>query len=156
MDSIEKRIATALKARHYTLATAESCTGGSVAGLVTSIAGSSDYFKGGVVAYANEVKLDVLHVNPETLKQYGAVSEQTVREMALGVINLLHVDCAVATSGIAGPSGGTEGKPVGTIWMAAVVNDKIMTFEQTGDCGRSLNVTHAVNNVLELLLGLLK
>lgn len=155
MESIEKRVGDYLCEKHLTLATAESCTGGSIAGLVTSVPGSSQYFKGGVIAYANEVKTSVLGVDEETLSRYGAVSEQTVREMLRGVMDLMKVDCAVATSGIAGPGGGTIHKPVGTIWIGAAMDGKIVTFMQSGDSGRELNVDHAVNCALNLLLKLL-
>jgi PncC family amidohydrolase len=155
MESIEKRVGDYLCEKHLTLATAESCTGGSIAGLVTSVPGSSQYFKGGVIAYANEVKTSVLGVDEETLSRYGAVSEQTVREMLRGVMDLMKVDCAVATSGIAGPGGGTIHKPVGTIWIGAAMDGEIVTFMQSGDSGRELNVDHAVNCALNLLLKLL-
>ena len=107
-----------LKQRNATIATAESCTGGRLAAALNALPGSSAYYLGSVVAYANEVKEQVLGVEHDTLMQYGAVSEQTVREMAEGVRRLMHTDYAIATSGIAGPDGGTEDKPVGTVWIA--------------------------------------
>ena len=107
-----------LKQQNATIATAESCTGGRLAAALNAQAGSSAYFMGSVVAYANEVKEQVLGVEHDTLMQYGAVSEQTVRQMAEGVRRLMHTDYAIATSGIAGPDGGTEDKPVGTVWIA--------------------------------------
>ena len=116
--SLEEKIGELLKAKKLTLSTAESCTGGSIAALITSVPGSSEYFKGGVVAYSNEVKMNMLYVSPETLQKYGAVSRETVIEMVQGVMESMKTDCAVATSGIAGPGGGTPEKPVGTIWMA--------------------------------------
>ncbi len=103
----------------YRIATAESCTGGNIAHLITSVAGCSDVMLGGVVSYCNEVKMKVLGVNADTLERYGAVSEGTVREMAEGVRRVMGADCAVATSGIAGPGGAVPGKPVGTVWIAA-------------------------------------
>ena len=110
--SLEEKIGELLKAKKMTLSTAESCTGGSIAALITSVPGSSEYFKGGVVAYSNEVKMNMLHVSPETLQKYGAVSRETVIEMVQGVMESMKTDCAVATSGIAGPGGGTPEKPV--------------------------------------------
>ena len=107
-----------LKQRNATIATAESCTGGRLAAALNALPGSSAYYLGSVVAYANEVKEQVLGVEHDTLMQYGAVSEQTVREMAEGVRRLMHTDYAIATSGIAGPDGGTEDNPVGTVWIA--------------------------------------
>jgi nicotinamide-nucleotide amidase len=116
---IENVIGQLLNERDQTLATAESCTGGYVSHLITKVPGSSQYFKGGVVSYSNEVKISELGVNPDTLAAYGAVSEQTVIEMAEGVRNRLQTDYGIAASGIAGPDGGTEEKPVGTIWIAS-------------------------------------
>lgn len=107
-----------LKQRGQTIATAESCTGGRLAAALNAQPGSSAFYLGAVVAYANEVKEQVLGVKHDTLLQYGAVSEQTVLEMANGVRRLMHTDYAIATSGIAGPDGGTPDKPVGTVWIA--------------------------------------
>ena len=107
-----------LKQRNASIATAERCTGARLAAALNALPGSSAYYLGSVVAYANEVKEQVLGVEHDTLMQYGAVSEQTVREMAEGVRRLMHTDYAIATSGIAGPDGGTEDKPVGTVWIA--------------------------------------
>ena len=108
-----------LRERGLTFASAESCTGGNIAHLITEVAGCSDVMLGGVVSYSNSVKTDVLGVNPADIEAYGAVSEQVVRQMAEGVRRITGADCAVATSGIAGPGGATDGKPVGTVWMAA-------------------------------------
>lgn len=107
-----------LTERGETLATAESCTGGNIAHEITRIVGSSVYFKGSVVAYSNEVKIRVLNVSSETLSGFGAVSRETVLQMVSGVQRLLSSDCAIATSGIAGPGGGSVEKPVGTVWIA--------------------------------------
>ena len=107
-----------LTERGETLATAESCTGGNIAHEITRVAGSSVYFKGSVVAYSNEVKARVLNVSSETLSGFGAVSGETVLQMVSGVQRLLSSDCAIATSGIAGPGGGSVEKPVGTVWIA--------------------------------------
>jgi PncC family amidohydrolase len=134
-----------------TLATAESCTGGNVAAHITSVPGSSHFFKGGIVAYSNEVKENMLGVNHNTIEEYGAVSEQTVVEMAKGVMRVLHADCAVATSGIAGPTGGTPDKPVGTVWIAAARKDNVITLKLEGDEGRNLNIARATQNALQLL-----
>lgn len=117
-DSLEAMVGKLLNDRRLTLSTAESCTGGYIAHLITSIAGSSAYFNGSVVSYANEAKMNLLGVKAETLELYGAVSKQTVIEMAEGAKRVLATDCSIAVSGIAGPDGGTPDKPVGTIWMA--------------------------------------
>ena len=114
----EEEIGELLKAKNLSLSTAESCTGGGIAALITSVPGSSEYFNGGIVAYSNEIKKDLLHVSAETLAEYGAVSRETVIEMVKGAMKTLKTDCAVATSGIAGPGGGTPEKPVGTVWIA--------------------------------------
>ena len=115
---IEAILGHLLKQRGQTIATAESCTGGRLAAALNAQPGSSAFYLGSVVAYANEVKEQVLGVKHDTLLQYGAVSEQTVFEMANGVRRLMHTDYAIATSGIAGPDGGTPDKPVGTVWIA--------------------------------------
>lgn len=107
-----------LRSNHLTISTAESCTGGYIAHLLTLQAGSSDYYRGTVVSYANEVKTNVLDVCEATLRTHGAVSEPVVRQMAEGVRKLMQTSIAIATSGIAGPGGGTAEKPVGTVWIA--------------------------------------
>ena len=117
-DEMETVIGRLLKERGQTVATAESCTGGYVSHLITKVAGSSQYFLGGVVSYSNDVKINELGVQPETLAAHGAVSEQTVVEMAEGVRQRLKTTYGIAASGIAGPDGGTDEKPVGTIWLA--------------------------------------
>ena len=115
---LEVLLGNLLKQRQQTIATAESCTGGRLAALLNAHPGSSAFYLGSVIAYANRVKEEVLGVSPNTLMCHGAVSEQTVREMANGVRALMHTDYAIATSGIAGPTGGTADKPVGTVWIA--------------------------------------
>lgn len=117
-ESLELVVGRMLNEHHLTLSTAESCTGGYLAHLITSIAGSSSYFNGSVVSYSNDVKVNVLGVKRQTLDQLGAVSEQTVFEMAEGVKRITNSDCTIAVSGIAGPDGGTFEKPVGTVWIA--------------------------------------
>ena len=160
MDAVallSQKVNDALRARSLTLATAESCTGGSIAAAITSMSGSSDIFKGGVVAYSNEIKERLLGVAHETLENYGAVSEPVVREMALGAKSAMCCDCAVATSGIAGPSGGTPEKPVGTVWVAVAVGETVYTkLLQLVDNGRLANINATVEKVLELLLEKLK
>lgn len=117
-DTLEQVVGRLLKQKQQSLATAESCTGGYVAHMITNVPGSSAYFKGSVVAYANEIKEKLLNVKPETLQQYGAVSEACVTEMAENARRIFGTDYAIATSGIAGPDGGTDEKPVGTTWIA--------------------------------------
>lgn len=115
---LEVVLGNLLKERQQTIATAESCTGGRLAAALNAQSGSSAYYMGSVVAYNNTIKEQVLGVEHVTLEKYGAVSEQTVCEMAEGVRALMHTDYAIATSGIAGPTGGTKDKPVGTVWIA--------------------------------------
>ena len=116
-DQIQDAIQSLMIEKGLTLGTAESCTGGHLSHLITSLSGSSQYFTGGVIAYANEIKINQLKVKPSTLVDFGAVSEEVVREMVIGCINALDTDIAIAISGIAGPTGGTKSKPVGTIWI---------------------------------------
>ena len=153
---LEILIGNLLRERNLTVSTAESCTGGSIAAKLTSVPGSSDYFKGGIVAYSNEIKESLLGVSSETLKKQGAVSEETVIEMVKGAMKALKTDCAVSTSGIAGPGGGTKEKPVGTVWIAAAYKNEIRTMKQDTDRGREMNVERAGNNAFLLLLDLLK
>lgn len=157
MDAEIHKIAEEVNARlrlgTLTLATAESCTGGAIAAAITSVAGSSDVFKGSVVAYSNDVKHRVLGVAQEILDSEGAVSAATVEAMAVGVQHLIGSHCAVATSGIAGPGGAVPGKPVGTVWVAIVVGDKrIVRLLTLQDKGRENNICTTVKNVLSLLL----
>ena len=153
---LEILVGNLLKKKNLTVSTAESCTGGSIAARLTSIPGSSEYFKGAVVAYSNEIKEALLHVSTKTLEKRGAVSEETVVEMVKGAMETLKTDCAVSTSGIAGPGGGTREKPVGTVWIAAAYKNEIRTMKQEADRGREMNVERAGNNALLLLLELLK
>ena len=151
---LSKEISDKFWKENLTLATAESCTAGSIASVITAIPGSSRFYKGGIVAYADEVKTNLLGVNPETLATKGAVSEEAVIEMVKGAMKSMNADCAVATSGIAGPTGGTPDKPVGTVWIAAAMGEKVLTMKASGDEGRNKNIEHATLNALQLLLKL--
>lgn len=144
-----------LRDRGMTLATAESCTGGNIAHRVTSIAGTSDVFMGSVVSYSNDVKHQVLGVRRADLDKYGAVSEPVVEQMVSGACRVIGTDCAVATSGVAGPGGGTPDKPVGTVWMAAKMGDRIVTrlAHFPGDRGRVID--RATTEALLLLVSML-
>lgn len=122
---LEVIVGELLKAKGATISTAESCTGGKLAALLNKHAGSSDFYKGSVIAYSNEVKANVLRVRQEYLDQYGAVSEQVVVSMAYGVKQVLKTDYSIATSGVAGPGGGTKDKPVGTVWIAVATPDAV-------------------------------
>ena len=147
--TIEQGIGKLLLERKQTLSLAESCTGGYIAHLITSIAGSSAYFMGGVVSYDNSIKEQVLHVSKQTLETVGAVSEETVIQMAEGVRRTMNTDYALAVSGIMGPGGGTETKPVGTVWVAVASETKTVTklFNLRFDRKRNieLTATYALN-----------
>ncbi len=153
---LEEEIGALLNVKHLTLSTAESCTGGNIAARLTSVPGSSVYFKGSIIAYDNDVKITLLNVTTETLEKHGAVSRKTVEEMVKGAMKTLKTDCAVATSGIAGPGGGTPQKPVGTVWIAAAYKNEICTIKQEGDYGRTENVCRATENALKILIEMLK
>ena len=145
-----------LRGRGLSLSTAESCTGGNVAHAITAIAGSSDYFNGSVVAYSNTVKQEVLGVPADVLAEHGAVSEHTVRAMAEGVARLMHTQCAIATSGVAGPGGGTPEKPVGTVWVAVKCGDSVEAECYHLPGTRDRVIDRATTNVLCKLLKLLR
>ena len=149
--NIVDNLAALLLEKRLMMGTAESCTGGMIAHLITSKAGSSAYFKGSVVAYCNEVKQQVLGVSAKDLLDYGAVSQPVVEQMALGAVRVLGCDCAVATSGIAGPSGAVPGKPVGTVWIAAAYKDEVTSrcFHFSAD--RAGNIEAASEAALTML-----
>lgn len=153
--SLEEEIGTLLKSRHFVMGTAESCTGGKIASLITAVAGSSEYFAGGVVSYCNEVKQNVLGVSEEDLRAFGAVSRPVVEQMARGAMRVLECDCAVATSGIAGPGGGTPTKPVGTVWIAAACQDRTVSECYHLGGTRAENIQLAAEAALRMLRGLL-
>ena len=155
-DLLEIQVGRLLQERRLTLVLAESCTGGLLGSRITDVPGSSEYFLGGVVAYAYQAKADLLGVSWDTLNSKGAVSRETVLEMARGIRNLMKAHLAVSISGIAGPGGGTPEKPVGTTWIGLAAEDGewAKTFRFTDD--REGNKVLAVNAALELLLGYLQ
>lgn len=140
-----------LKQKGKTVATAESCTGGYIAHLLTSHPGSSAYFMGSVISYDNAIKQRVLHVSDETLQTEGAVSEATVRQMAKSVLEIMQTDYAIAVSGIMGPDGGTPGKPVGMVWIAVAGKEKTVAKQFNFRFGRRQNIELASTNALNLL-----
>ncbi len=155
--TLATELGASLKARGWMLALAESCTGGWAAQVVTAVAGSSTWFERGFVTYSNDAKIEMLGVSPETLKLHGAVSEQTAREMALGALNHSHAQIAAAITGIAGPDGGTPGKPVGTVWFAwagqnGLVQSKICHFSDDREAVRRQAVETALQGVIQLTL----
>lgn len=155
-DTLSIAIGRLLREKGATMAAAESCTGGRISELMTAVAGCSDYYNGSVTSYANSVKTGTLGVNPDTIAQYGAVSEECVREMAAGVLRKLGTDYSVATSGIAGPGGATPGKPVGMAWLAAAHKRSDGEISVTTKCvrfssNRAVNIERFASNALNLL-----
>jgi nicotinamide-nucleotide amidase len=152
-DTMESVVGQLLRIKGMTLSTAESCTGGNIAQLITSIAGSSDYFKGSIVAYSNEIKEQFLGVPHHVLIEYGAVSEQTVIAMAEGIRTRFDTDFAIAVSGIAGPGGGTAEKPVGTTWIAVATPTETITRKFLLGDHRGRNIRKASIAALNMLRG---
>ncbi len=154
--ALAERVGKALKSRNLMLATAESCTGGWIAQAVTMVPGSSEWFERGYVTYTYISKREMLGVNEGTLAAHGAVAEEVVREMAEGALSRSHAQVAVAVSGVAGPGGGTPGKPVGTVcfaWAAKAAASQAQTvrFQGDRDAVRRLSVVHALQGILLLL-----
>lgn len=145
-----------LKAKKLTISAAESCTGGLISKLITDIPGSSDVFTGGVVSYSNEMKMKWLGVKPATLERYGAVSEQTVQEMLNGIIREAGSDIAVAVSGIAGPTGGTPEKPVGTVFIGIAFHDQSIIEKYLFKGSRDDVRAQSAREVLKIITKLLK
>jgi nicotinamide-nucleotide amidase len=148
---IPELIGNLLKSKGLMVATAESCTGGNIAHQFTLIPGSSAFFKGSVVAYSNEIKTNILQVSSENIENYGAVSQSVVEQMAKGVRKLLKSDVAIATSGIAGPTGGTKEKPVGTVWIAVSSDEKMVSQEFHFGALREQNILRATQAALLML-----
>ncbi|MEO8172857.1 MAG: competence/damage-inducible protein A [Sediminibacterium sp.] len=148
---LELVVGRLLKERDQTLATAESCTGGNIARMITSHAGASAYYKGSVVSYDNTIKQKILHVTDETLATVGAVSEATVQQMARSVLDLMQTDYAIAVSGIMGPEGGTNEKPVGMVWVAVANRDRVQTKLFNFRFDRARNIELTSTNALNLL-----
>ena len=149
--TLQEVVANLLNKHHLFVGTAESCTGGYLAHLFTSRPGSSSSFKGAVVSYANEAKEKVLGVQHSTIVTKGAVSEETVTEMLTGIINTMNVDYAIATSGIMGPDGGTQQKPVGTVWIGVANRKKLRTSQHFFRFDRRRNIELTANMALNLL-----
>lgn len=150
-DRLEEIVGKLLKAKNATVGTAESCTGGYISHLLTSIPGSSAYFKGSIIAYHNDVKEQMLGILPETLEEFGAVSSEVVTEMAIGAQSHLDVDYVIAVSGIAGPDGGTTEKPVGTVWIAIATPEEVFSKKFLYGGNRERNIRLAALQALNLL-----
>ena len=153
---LSERLGAALKQRGWTLTAAESCTGGWISQAVTMVPGSSAWFDCAFVTYTNRSKRELLGVRPTTLEQQGAVSELTVREMAQGALDRTQADCSVAVSGVAGPAGGSSGKPVGTVWLAVAsseggaVHARCLSLSGDRDAVRRQSVTEALKSLIQL------
>ena len=155
-DTLESAIGEILKATGKTLSTAESCTGGMISSLITSVPGSSEYFLGSVTSYANSVKENVLGVPSKIIEEYGAVSSECVSAMAEGVRRLTGSDYSVATSGIAGPGGGSDQKPVGTVWIGVSSHMGTETFSLRFNSDRKRNIERFSSSALHILLKRIK
>jgi nicotinamide-nucleotide amidase len=150
-----KRVSDLLKQRNFTIANAESCTGGLIAHYLTNISGSSDYFDRGVVSYSNEAKIELLDVSEDLIIKYGAVSNQVAQAMAEGIRKKSNVDIGISTTGIAGPTGGTNEKPVGLVYISISTSDEtiVQKFQFSGD---RLQVKESTcNAALQMLLNIL-
>lgn len=154
--TVSQVLGSLLAERELTISCAESCTGGNIAHRITRNPGSSTYFLGSVVSYSNDVKANVLHVSRADLSRYGAVSKQVVEEMAEGASRLMRTDCSLATSGIAGPDGGTKFKPVGSVWMAARYGDKTVSEFKIFEGDRDTVIESATHHVMVMLIKMLR
>lgn len=134
ISALAQQLGEELHKRGWKVTAAESCTGGGIAAAITSVAGASEWFEGSVVSYANWVKRELLSVSGDDLEELGAVSQEVVRQMASGVLGLMDANVAVAVSGIAGPEGGTEDKPVGTVWIAVAHSEGQEPVSIDADC----------------------
>lgn len=152
LETLPELVADVMRRAGHTLATAESCTGGTIASKLAALPGASQYFKGGVVAYSNEVKECALGVRHATLEAHGAVSEETVREMAEGARRRLGADFAIATTGIAGPTGGSDEKPVGTVWIAVASADETVAVRKQFGSDRLRTIERTANEAYSLLI----
>lgn len=155
IEDIENKVGAELRKRGWRLAVAESCTGGLIGHRITNISGSSTYYLGSITAYAYRAKVRLLDVSWDTLESHGAVSEETIREMALGIRHILAADVGLAVSGIAGPTGGTPTKPVGYTWIGLSTTKGIWTLQHTASGNRIENKEEAAQVALEFLYNFL-
>ncbi len=153
---MSQEIANELYDSGLTVGTAESCTGGRIAGGIIAVPGASNYFKGSVICYSDEIKRNLLHVSASTIEEHTVFSEEVAKEMVVGAIDALNVTYAIAVTGVAGPGGALPGIPVGTIWIACGTKEDIVTLKLTEDFGRDVNLDIATNKALKLFLDYLK
>lgn len=151
-----REISLLLWEREKTVGTAESCTGGRIAEAIIAVPGASKYFKGGVISYTDDVKVNVLRVDQMLIDEKTAVCEEVAIAMVKGACKVLATDYAISATGIAGPSGGTKDIPVGTIWIACGTKDKVVTFKVEEDHGRDINLAIATNKAMQMFLDFLK
>jgi PncC family amidohydrolase len=151
IENIEEKVGLELRKKGWRLAVAESCTGGLIGHRITNISGSSTYYLGSITAYAYRAKVRLLGVSWDTLEKHGAVSEETIREMALGIRHALTADVGLAVSGIAGPTGGTPTKPVGYTWIGLSTYQGIWTLQYTAGGNRAENKAETAQRALEFL-----
>ena len=156
MKSLEEQLVELLAEKQWTITTAESCTGGMIAGTIVNVAGASEVFNEGYVTYSNEAKQRLVGVKQETLAQYGAVSVQTAREMAEGAAKAASSDLALSATGVAGPGGGTKEKPVGLVYIGCYLNGEVTVKECRFKGCRSENREHTVKEAIALAIELLK
>jgi competence/damage-inducible protein cinA C-terminal domain len=147
-----RQIQEALYKNNETLCTAESCTGGKISQAIIAVPGASQYFKGSIVAYSNEVKENLLHVSHQVLEEQSAVCEEVARQMVVGACQAMQCDYAISTTGIAGPTGGTVEIPVGTIWIGYGSKDDVRTLKLSDDFGRDINLEIATNKAMQLFI----
>jgi nicotinamide-nucleotide amidase len=150
-ETMAEVIGRMLKNNGKNLAVAESCTGGYISHLITSVPGCSAFYKGSVTAYSNEIKENILGVKNSTLAQFGAVSEEVAKEMAVGAMQVLNTDFALATTGIAGPDGGTAEKPVGTVWLAVASKNGVTAQKYVFGDNRERNISRSSQTALQML-----
>ena len=153
---ISREVSEILWDTEKTVGTAESCTGGRIAEAIISVPGASKYFKGGIICYVNEIKENLLGVDPQVLEEKTAVCEEVAVAMVKGACKTLNTDYAISATGVAGPSGGTKDIPVGTIWLACGSLDRVVTMKVEEDHGRDINLAIATNKAMELFLNFLK
>ena len=153
--NLEDKVVLCLKERGYTITTAESCTGGLLAGRILNVSGASEVYNEGYITYSNEAKERILGVRHETLEKYGAVSEKTAREMAVGAAKAAHANIGLSTTGIAGPGGGTPEKPVGLIYIGCFCNGEVLVRELRLQGTREENRNATVNASLEQLFDIM-
>lgn len=150
-NSIIKTVSDLLLEKEASLGTIESCTGGGIANAFVMLPGASNFFRGGLITYSNELKSQLAHVSPTTLDKYGAVSEEVVKEMALNGLEVLNVDYTIAVSGIAGPSGGSDEKPVGLVWIAIATKNGVVSKKHLFGNDRAENIQQSILSAVTLL-----